>query len=521
MTTGIAPRKRKRKTRKSRNVEREEPKKPPVWPGLVGGRYQPLTQRDMERIHETVLDVMANIGFADAIPSMIEIVTEAGGWMDEHERLRYPRSLVEDIIAKAPRKFVMPGIDPKHDMEVGGKRVHTGTGGAAPMIIDFKSGHYRGSTTADLYDIARLVDTLDNIHFFWRTNVAGDAPNPFDLDINTAYAAMSGTTKHIGVSYVEGKNVRAAIEMFDMMLGGEGEFRKRPFCSISCCHVVPPLRFAKESCDALEAAARGGMPITLLSAAQAGATGPAALAGTIVQALAEAIAGLVFAYLIDPNCRANLGTWPFVSDLRTGAMCSGSAELGLIVAGCAQMAGFYDLPGSVAAGMTDSKVPDAQSGAEKAYTVALAAQAGSSLIMESAGMHGSLMGTCLESFVIDNDTLGAVQRTVRGIEVNTDTLSYEVMKQTVLGEGHYLGSEQTISRMETDYFYPDMGDRQSPGMWENQGQKDIQERAREYVKKTLKTHYPSHIDPARDEAIRKRFNIVLPKEAMRKGNGRW
>ena len=136
-------------------------------------------------------------------------------------------------------------------------------------------------------------------------------------------------------------------------------------------------------------------------------------------------------------------------------------------------------------------------------------------------MHGSLMGTCMESFVIDNDTLGAVQRTVRGIEVNDDTLSYEVMKQTVMGEGHYLGSNQTISRMETDYFYPEMGDRQSPGMWENQGQKDIQERAREYVKKTLKTHYPSHIDPARDEAIRKRFNIILPKEAMRKGNGRW
>ena len=133
-----------------------------------------------------------------------------------------------------------------------------------------------------------------------------------DLDLNTAYACLTGTTKHIGVSYVNGENCNAAMAMFDMALGGEGKFRERPFCSISCCHVVPPMRFA------MEAAARGGMCITLLSAAQAGATAPAALAGTICQALAESLAGLVFVHLIDPMCRANLGTWPFVSDLRTG-----------------------------------------------------------------------------------------------------------------------------------------------------------------------------------------------------------
>ncbi len=121
-------------------------------------------------------------------------------------------------------------------------------------------------------------------------------------------------------------------------------------------------------------------------------------------------------------------------------MCAGSAELALTVAGCAQMAGFYDLPGSVAAGMSDSKLPDAQSGAEKGYTLALAAQAGSSLIMESAGMHASLLGASFESYVIDNDTLGAVQRTVRGIEVNEDTLSFDVIKDVVNGEGHFLGT---------------------------------------------------------------------------------
>ncbi len=494
---------------------------PPVWPGLVGGRYQPLTHPELERLHHTVLDVMEKIGFADATPSIIAQVTAAGGWLSPDGRLHYSRALVEDVLARAPRSFVLPGQDPRHDMEIGGGRLHTGTGGAAPLILDFNSGRHRETTVTDLFDIARLVDSLEHIHFFWRTVVARDMPTTFDLDLNTTYACMQGTTKHIGVSYTNSDHVRAAVSLMDMRLGGEGEFRKRPFCSISCCHVVPPLRFAQDACEALEAAIRAGMPAALVSAAQAGATSPVTLAGSIVQVMAECLAGLVFAYLLDPHCRAHLGTWPFVSDLRTGAMSSGSAELGLMMAGAAQMAGFYGLPGSVAAGMSDAKLPDAQSGSEKAYTLTLAAHAGSTLILETAGMQASLMSTALESYVIDNDLLGSVQRTVRGIEVNDETLAYEVIRAVVQGEGHFLGNPQTIERMETDYFYPALGDRNSPAVWEDAGAQDIRARARHRVREILKTHYPQHISSDLDAQLRQNFNIRLPRPAMQPGNGRW
>lgn len=492
-----------------------------VRPGFVGGTYKPLTDHEMERIHHTVLDVLENFGCAQATPSMIDIVTQAGGWMCENDRLHYPRSLVEDIIDKAPKNFVMYGQDPKHDLEIGGGRVHMGTGGAAPEIVDFHSGAYRESTSTDLYDIARLCDTLDNIHYFWRTNVTRDAPNMRDVDINTLYACMAGTQKHIGANFVIGEHVYDAVEMMDYLKGGEGEFRKRPSVSISCCHVVPPLRFAEESCEALEAAARSGMCITLLSAAQAGATSPAALAGTIVQAIAETLAGLIFVYLIDNNVRANLGTWPFVSDLRTGSMCAGAPELGLLVAGCSQMAGFYGLPNSCAAGMSDSKVPDAQAGMERGSTLSMAALSGASLIMESAGMHASLMASSIESFVIDNDNNGSVNRAVRGIEVNDDTLSYDVIKETIYGEGHFLGSDQTIGRMETDYFYPPMADRYSAAVWTEMGEETIRERARRRTKEILRQHYPNYVSDEQDAEIRKKFNIVLPRENMKPGNGRW
>ena len=58
----------------------------------------------------------------------------------------------------------------------------------------------------------------------------------------------------------------------------------------------------------------------------------------------------------------------------------------------------------------------------------LAAQAGGNIICEAAGMHASLLGCCFESYVIDNDMIGAILRTVRGIEVSEDSLSIDAIR---------------------------------------------------------------------------------------------
>jgi trimethylamine--corrinoid protein Co-methyltransferase len=186
------------------------------------------------------------------------------------------------------------------------------------------------------------------------------------------------------------------------------------------------------------------------------------------------------------------------------------------------MAHFYDLPGGVPAGMTDSKVPDAQSGYEKGYTLALAGAAGANMVYESAGMHASLMGCCLESYVIDNDMIGGVQRTVRGIEVNEDSLSMESIREVCEeGPGHFLGHSQTLDRMQADYVYPRVGDRTSPKEWIEQGSADVNRRARAMIKEILAGHYPAHITEELDAEIRANFDIKLPREFMRAGNGRW
>lgn len=486
----------------------------PVRGGLEGGRYRPLGEADVKRVHAAVLDVLERIGMAQPLPSCVEACTTQGAFLDAHGRLCFPRALVEDVIARAARRFPLCGQEPRHDLEPWGAKVYFGTAGAAVHVVDPVTRAYRESTLRDLYDAARLVDALEHVHFFQRTLVARDLTGAMELDLNTLYACVAGTTKHVGTSFARPDTLEAGLELLHLIAGGEAAWRARPFVSLSCCFVVPPLRFAEDACRCLEAAVAGGMPVLLLSAGQAGATSPAALAGSVVQAVAEVLAGLCYVEALKPGAPAIFGTWPFVSDLRTGAMSGGSGEQALLMAACAQMGRYYDLPTGVASGMSDAKLADAQSGAEKGLNHALVGNAGANLVYEAAGMQASLLGFSHESLVIDNDIIGATLRTVRGIEVDEASLSLDAMRAVCLeGPGHYLASPQTLELMQRDYVYPLVGDRTNPKEWIEQGSTDVLERARARTAALLAGHFPGHLAGV-DRAIRERFPIRLPEGTM-------
>jgi len=508
--------------RRGRQGRRESPpKQSAVAPGLSGGTFKPLTDTEIQSVHQTVLDVLQNIGMADPIPIVRENALNKGCKIDDNGRLCFPRALVEDTIAETAHELRFFGRDQRFDLELGDHRVHTYGGGEAVTILDPGASTYRPSTLTDVYDVARLVDKLDNIHAFSRLIVATDMDHRLECDINTAYASVAGTAKHTALTFGDAKNVEPTLEMLYMIAGGEKKFRERPFCHGGGCPIISPLRYGQDNSEVCIESTRFGAPVWVVVAPQAGATAPAALAGTVVQVMAEALASLLMINLVVPKYPVIVGPWPFVSDLRTGSFTGGGGEEALVSAAAAQVTNHYGLVSSVGAGMSDAKLPDNQAGYEKAIAVTLAALTGCNNVSESAGMMGSLMGLSMESLVIDNDMLGTVLRTVRGIEVNERTLSYDVIENAVRGEGHFLRQEQTLELMRTEYEYPELADRLPPNQWEEGGSLDIREQAAARVREIMSSHYPDYIDAKIDKKIRDRFPIVLKRSDMQKDNGRW
>ncbi|MEM7428742.1 MAG: trimethylamine methyltransferase family protein [Pseudomonadota bacterium] len=486
----------------------------PVKPGFQGGRYKPLSEAEEQKIHRAALDVLANIGMGEVPQVVIDKATELGCTYDDRGRLLYSHAFVEDILAGAARDIVLHGRDPKHDIEITGRRVYFGTGGAAVRTLEFDNNTYRPSTLEDLYKFARLADNLENISWFTRNVVATDVPDILDLDINTAYVIASGTTKPLGTSFFTGEYVYPAVEMFDMMLGGEGRFRKKPFCKAHISPIVSPLRYGDDAVSVALAAIELGMPINEIIAAQSGATGPAPPAAMLVQSLAETLAGLIMVNMFAPGHPTIFSNWPFVIDLRTGAFAGSGGEISVLNAAAAQMSGFYGLPGGVSASMADAKRPDSQAGYEKAISTLAAGLAGGNLVYESAGMFASLLGASFEGMVIDNEMLGMVHRVIRGIEVSDDTIGLDVIEDVVFGPGHFLGHDQTIAAMQRDYLYPDLAGRENTDAWEEIGGEVMADRAHRRVGEILSTPAPGYVDAATDSAIREKFNILLPRSKM-------
>ena len=482
----------------------------PVYAGMKGGSYQPLDAAAVVAVEQTIYQILDELGLSQAPPSGVEYMRSAGAIYGDDGRVRFPRAVIDKTLEMAASELVLHAQDPKFDLNLSGQNVHFGTAGAAVHMVDVAANNYRESTLQDIYDAARIVQQMDNIHFFQRPMVARDIIDPAEMDLNTVYAALKGTTKHLGTSFTEAEFMPDIIAMLHDIAGGEAAWRARPFVSNSNCFVVPPLRFATESCLVMEVAVNAGMPVLLLSAGQAGATAPASIAGAVAQAVAEVLAGLVYVNAMSTGHPCVAGAWPFVSDLRTGAMSGGSGEQALLTAACAQMLNHFGLPSGSAAGMADAKMPDAQSGYEKGISNVMAGLAGLNMVYESAGMHASLMGFCHESLIIDNDMLGQAMRCVRGIEVTPETLDLSVLQDVCLdGPDHYLGHNHTISLMQTEYVYPSLSDRSSPKEWEENGKPNLVEQATARKEQILASPPPSHISDQLDSTLREKYPVHL------------
>jgi trimethylamine--corrinoid protein Co-methyltransferase len=489
---------------------------------MPGGAYKPLADRDVERIHSAALDVLERIGVGDPIPEILDATLPKGCQLGDDGRLRFPRALIEDVIARATREYVVHAPNPIHDLELKAQNVVLASSGEAVKILDYESQTYRPTRLVDLYDAARLADRMEHIHNYGQPFIAAEwSHDVYVHDMNIAYAALSGTEKAFALGIAVVDHIDPLIALFDTYLGREGAFLERPFCLFGGCPIVSPLRFGKENAEVLVKVTQLGLPADVAIAAQAGATAPAPLAGALVQTFAETLACLAVVDCVRPGTPMNFGMWPFISDLRTGSFSGGSGEEALVIAATVQIVNHYGLISSVPTGMTDSKTMDAQAGYEKGITTLAAVLAGGNSVSTYPGIVGSLMAQSFEGMVVDNDMMGMALRLVRGIEVTDETLAVEDIERAVYGEGHFLGRPQTLELMQSEYLYPEVGDRRTPNEWEEGGHPTIYALAHEKVKAILSSHYPEYIDPKADAVIREKFPIKLDPLDMRPGNGRW
>jgi trimethylamine--corrinoid protein Co-methyltransferase len=285
-------------------------------PGPTGGQYQPLTQGQIEQIHQAALAVLERTGIQVENEEALVLYRRAGARTDGN-RVYISASMVEKALETTPSRVLLAGRDPEQDVMLEGKRVYAGTGGSPTTVLDLGADTVRPAMLRDLVDLARLADALEHCDFIVVPLHPTDVAEA-DVPVNRFYACLSNSTKHVmgGVGSIEG--ARAVIGMGTLIAGGLDALQERPFISAITSWMVSPLHLDTGVTDILIEWCKHGLPVVLSSAPMAGSTSPVTLAGTLTQLNAEQLSGIVLTQLVRPGTPVLAGYIPGVADMRTG-----------------------------------------------------------------------------------------------------------------------------------------------------------------------------------------------------------
>jgi trimethylamine---corrinoid protein Co-methyltransferase len=479
--------------------------------GLSGELYKPLSTDQIALIHERALDLLEDCGmtFEEGLGDVLKVLKGAGCDIDTHKkRIYFPRQVVMDRVAEAPGEFILYSRDSKNDLNMGKNRVYAGTGGTAIRILDLETGEARQTMLKDAHNVARIVDHMQHIHFFQSPCVPHDLPSEH-YDFNIVFAAMLATKKHVMLGCNFDAGLRETFRLVSRIVGGDDYLRQKPVFSISSCIIISPMKFCTQSTRNVLTAGELGIPTTVTSAPMSGSTSPMTMAGTLLQTHAEVLAAITLLQSHHPGAKVLYGGLPAMADMHAMGYQGGAVECGMMTAAIHQLSQHIDVPNYCSSGLSDSKIPDAQSGWEKAYTTCLAIISGNNYIHHAAGMLESMLCIAYEQYILDDEIIGQGCKILEGINTEADQLAYDAIKAVGPG-GNFLTDTHTLRHLRTEYFMGNgVSDKTSRESWMKTGSLSARERAVVIAQAILAQPLNAAIEPDIEARVRKDFDIYL------------
>jgi trimethylamine--corrinoid protein Co-methyltransferase len=446
-----------------------------------------LTEDEVGDIHGASLRVLEEIGLWLPNREILERLHDGGGNVDFETMIaRMPGDLVERCIREIPAGFIWPARNPANTLQINNSSTHFQAPDSAIHIVDL-AGNRRLGTAKDGQDICRLCDALPNL------SVIATGVHPHDLpgtalDAWFTMTCFTHSSKPVfAVSRSESSShliLRMAEVVADICNLPEG---KLPLMAVS--NTVSPLYNTPHQLEGMLVYIKRGVPLMISPEVQSGATGPATLAGTLVQATAEFLGHATVTQLFTPGMPLMYGCVSSVFDMRTMILPYGAPEADLLCMATAQMARHYGIPSRGTGGSSDANAVGMQAGVESLMSTLACIEAGVSFVAHGAGELQNTLAVSFEKTVIDDEIIGMARRLAKGIDVTTETLAFDVIKN-VGPRGHFLTEDHTLHHFRDEQFIPNLVVRDRYDNWKARGAKRMEERARDRVRKILSTHEP-------------------------------
>lgn len=469
-----------------------------------------LGENLIRKIIDEALIILEGHGVFIENKEALQLFKEAGMKIDKiTQRVHITPRLTEDSLKTAPSTIKLYDRDGENEFVIGGDEIHFNPGSAAVTILDHKTQKERKAVSRDLIQFVRLTDCLENLHFQSTGVISCDVPETIS-DSYRLFVGLQFSTKPLvtGTFRVEGFK-----PMYDMLVstrGSEKALAHKPLAIFDACP-SPPLKWSQLTSQSLIDCARAGIPSELISMGMTGATSPVTITGTLVQHVAENLAGLVICQLAQKGSPVIFGGSPSSFDMRKGTTPMGAIETMMIDSAYSQIGKYLKLPTHAYMGLSDSKINDSQAGLESGIGAVLAALSGINVI-SGPGMMDFESCQSLEKLVIDNEICRMVYRMIEGISCREDPLAYHLF-EGFTPETQFLSMPHTRKWYRQEHTFPRIIDRDMYDSWISLGRKSMADRASEEIEKLLKENPPALLDENRLGELQK----IMLSEAQKNG----
>jgi trimethylamine---corrinoid protein Co-methyltransferase len=466
-----------------------------------------LTQEQVIKIHETAVRVLAEVGVWLPNQEILELFADHGARVDfDHSLVYIPSDLVEACIQRFPSGFTWYARNPKYSIRLDGTQTHFSFPDSTIRIVDL-DGNRREGTAEDGEQITRLCDSLPNMA------VASTGVNPpfMQNEVLEAWLMLTMFSKCSKPVYGVCRSARIShmiLEIAQIIADCYPHLSDDNLPLAIITNPVSPLMNTPNQLEGMMVYLHRGLPISISPEVQAGATGPATLAGTMVQQTAEFLAHAVIVQLVKPGSPVVYGTVSSTFDMKKMILPYGAPEADLLGIATVQMARFYGIPARTTGGSSDANDMGMQAGVESLMSTLISLQAGSSFVLHGAGEYENTMTMSYEKLLIDEEIIAMARRLIDGIEVTEETLGFEVIKE-VGPKGHFLSTDHTLRHYRKEQFMPHLMVRDVYDAWKESGCNTAVERAREKARDILANHQP---EPLPEHAL---FELKKIYESVR------
>jgi trimethylamine--corrinoid protein Co-methyltransferase len=464
-----------------------------------------FTAGQVEQIHTAALQIIEEIGIVLPQRDILEYLDHAGASVDfDSQLVCIPAQVVENSIRQAPSRFTLYARKPDKCLDINGIDTYFSGPNAAINIIDL-AGERRPATVEDGEKFAKLVDVLPN----YDISTGGVYPPglaDIQLEVWSYMVSLIHSTKPILAASTSRECAQTIIRMAEVAADCS-QLTADQLPLIAIVNTTSPLFNTPRELDAFLEYIRHGVPIIIAPETQAGATGPATLAGTFVLHTAEFLAHATVAQLINPGVPIVYGTVASVFDMRKTILPYGAPEADLFNIATAQMARRYGIPSRGTGGTADANALGMQAGVESLMSILSCHLAGITYVNHAGGELENSLAASYEKTIIDDEIIAMSKRLVRGIDVTPASVALDVVKE-VGPRGDFLSHEHTLKNFRQEQYIPEIWDRDRFGRWEESGKKRVEERAHDRVDDLLTKYEPEPLPREALNEISKIYNAI-------------